>query len=115
MRPLNLRDLLRCPSRDNFAAFVSRLWSQIDDPVGTFNHFEIVLDHDDRMPGVDQPLEQLQQHRDIIEMQAGSRFVEDEEISKRFFCRGSRAGCTVFACRRHACHHRFVSEVTNEF
>ena len=90
MRPLNLRDLLRRSSRDDFAALVSRLWSQIDDPVGTFNHFEIVLDYDQRMPGVDEPLEQLQQHCDVVEVQAGSRFVEDEEISKRFFCLGLR-------------------------
>src|SRR4029077_544806 len=67
---LCIRDLLRCPSGYDFAALVSRLWSEIDDPVGTFNHFEIVLDHDRRMASVDEPLEQPQQHRDVIEMQA---------------------------------------------
>src|SRR4026207_2558451 len=62
-----------------------RLWSEIEDPVATFNHFEIVLDYDQRMPGIDEPLEQLQQHRDVVEMQAGGWFIKDEEISARFF------------------------------
>ena len=81
VRALNLRDLLRCSSGDDLAAFVAGFRSEIDDPVGAFNHFEIVLDHDERMPGVDQSLEQLQQNRDIIEMQSGGRFVEDEKIA----------------------------------
>ena len=59
MGALRIRDLLRCPSSNNFAALVSRLWSEIDDPVGTFNHFEIVFDYDQGMAGVYEPLEQL--------------------------------------------------------
>ena len=70
---------------------------EIDDPVGAFNHFEIVLDHDQRMPGVDQSLEQLQQHRDIIEMQSGGRFVENEKIAKRFSVEAAVPAASVFA------------------
>jgi len=111
VRALNLRNPLRCSNGHNLAAFIAGFGSEIDNPVGAFNHFEIVLDHNQRMPGVDQSLEQLQQNRDIIEMQSGGWFVENKKIADGFFCRGSRAGCIVFLRRRHA----FISEVANEF
>src|SRR4026207_2398797 len=63
------------------------------------------------MPSVDQSLEQLQQNRDIIEMQSGGWFVENKKIADGFFCRGSRAGCIIFLRRRHA----FISGGANEF
>ena len=69
------------PARDELAAFVARFRSEIDDPIGAFDHFEIVLDHDERLPGFDQSLKQLHQQRDIVEMQSGRRFVEDEEVA----------------------------------
>ncbi len=63
--------------------------AEIDDPVGAFDHLEIVLDYDDRIPCVDQALKQPHEQRDIVEMQAGGRFVEDEEIAP-FSSRGRR-------------------------
>ena len=33
------------------------------------------------MPGIDEALENLEQHCDIVEVQTGRRFVEDEQIS----------------------------------
>jgi hypothetical protein len=42
---------------DDFAAFIAGFRSEIDDPIGALNHFEIVLDHDERMPAIDQALE----------------------------------------------------------
>jgi hypothetical protein len=81
VRALNLRNPLRCSNGHNLAAFIAGFGSEIDNPVGAFNHFEIVLDHNQRMPGVDQSLEQLQQNRDIIEMQSGGWFVENKKIA----------------------------------
>ena len=69
------------PAGDDFTAFLARFRTEIDDPVGAFDHFEIVLDHDYRVPAIDQALKKLQQNRDIIEMQSGRRFVEDEKIT----------------------------------
>src|SRR5207302_1037013 len=65
----------------DLAAFVSRFRSKIDNPVGGLNHFKIMLDHYDRVTGVDQPLKNFQQHRDVIEMQTRGRFVKDEEVA----------------------------------
>src|ERR1700693_562951 len=90
MRILNLRDLLGCPSSNDFATIVARLWSKIDNPIGALNHFQIVLDHNDRVPRIDEPLKYLQQHRHIIEVQTGGRLIEDKEIAN---CRWPIADC----------------------
>ncbi len=59
------------------------------------------------MSGVDQSLKDLKQHRDIIEMQTGGRFVEDEQVP-------AMVAVSVF-CRRDACRHGSLSQMTNEF
>ena len=53
--------------------------AEIDDPVGGLNEIEVVLDDDDRVPAVDQALQDSQQQVDIVEMEAGGRFIEDIE------------------------------------
>ena len=60
MRMLNPRDLLRRSNRDDFAASFTSFRAEIDDPVGAFDHFKVVLDHHDGMPTIDQPLKQLE-------------------------------------------------------
>ena len=49
------------------------------EPVGLLDHVEVVLDHEHRVAGVDQPLEHLEQLLDVGEVQAGRRLVEDVE------------------------------------
>src|SRR5882724_24460 len=56
MRLAHLRNLLRLSSRNNLAAFFSRFWAEIDDPISALDHFHVVLDHHDRMSTIDQPL-----------------------------------------------------------
>jgi hypothetical protein len=41
---------------DDIAACVSGFGAKIHNPIGTFDHFEIVLDHHDGMTAIDQPL-----------------------------------------------------------
>jgi hypothetical protein len=53
VRFFDLRDPLGRADRNNFAAFIASFGSEIDDPVGALNYFEIMLDHNHRMPGVD--------------------------------------------------------------
>jgi hypothetical protein len=60
------------------------------------------------MPGVDQSLEQLQQYRDIIEMQSGGWFVENKKIA------AWRNALPLAQGRAEARPSRF-SEVANEF
>ena len=67
------------PVADDLAARVAAFRAEVDDPVGGADHVEVVLDHDQRMAGVDQPAEGLQQLRDVVEVQAGGGFVEQEQ------------------------------------
>ena len=71
-------------------AGLAALGPQVDDPIGGAHHIEIVLDDEQRMAGVDQPPEGAQQLGDIVEMQAGGRFVEQEQ----------RAACAAPSPRR---------------
>src|SRR6185503_11229093 len=52
--------------------------SEIDDPIGGANEIEIMFDHEERMTFIDESLECLQQNANIIEVQAGGWFIEQE-------------------------------------
>ncbi len=75
-----LGHLFRRATCDQPAAFLSAFRSEIDDPVGAFHHLKVVLDHDDRIPRLDQALKQFHEQSDIVEMESGGRFIEDEKI-----------------------------------
>ena len=47
---------------------ISRLRSQVDDPVCSFDHVEMVLDDENGVTGVYQPIEHLNEHPDIVQM-----------------------------------------------
>ncbi len=60
------------------------------------DHVEVVLDHDQRMAGGDQPAERAEQLRDVVEVQAGRRLVEQEQRAARVDAlrvRGDVVGC----------------------
>ena len=65
--------------RDQPAARLAALRTEVDDPVGRADHVEVVLDDDQRMPGVEQAAERAEQLRDVVEVQAGRRLVEQEQ------------------------------------
>lgn len=69
-------DLFRRALRDDVTAFIAGFRAEINDPIGAFDDIQIVLDDDDRVPGVYQALENLEQHTNVIEMQTRGRFVE---------------------------------------
>jgi hypothetical protein len=64
---------------DDLAAAVAAFGAEIDDPVGGLDDVEIVLDHHHGVALLDQLVQHFQQLGDIVEMQAGGRFVEDVE------------------------------------
>ena len=76
--------MFRRSDRDNFATFVACLRAKIDNPISALDHFEVVFDHDDRVPGIDQSLKNFDEQRDVVEMQTGRRFVKDEKITGAF-------------------------------
>src|SRR6266545_2468403 len=56
---------------DDPAAVVAGAGAQVDDPVGVRHDRLVVLDDDDRLAGVDEPVEQAEQLLDVGEVQAG--------------------------------------------
>ncbi len=74
-----LRDLLRRAGADDLAAGLASLGAEVDEPVGGADDVEVVFDDDQRMPLGEQPAEGAEQGGDIVEMQAGGRFVEQKQ------------------------------------
>jgi len=68
----------RAFDHDRAAAFAA-LGAEVDDPVRGGDHVEVVLDHDQRMPGLQQLVEGAEQLGDVLEVQAGGGLVEEEE------------------------------------
>ena len=56
---------------------VAALRAKVDDVVGHLDHIQIVLDYHDRVAGVHQPLQHLNQPLHIRSVQAGGRFVQN--------------------------------------
>ena len=48
-----LKDVLRCALVNDLATLVSGIRALINDPVRGLNHIKVVLNHHDRMTGVD--------------------------------------------------------------
>ena len=65
--------------RDDLAAADAGLRAEVDDPVGRLDDVEIVLDDDDRVAEIDQAVQHVEQLADVVEVQAGRRFVEQVE------------------------------------
>jgi hypothetical protein len=73
-------DLFRGAFGYNGAAAFAAFGPEVDHPVGGFDDVQVVLDDDDGMAGIDQSAERLcQEDADIVEMQTGGGFIEDEE------------------------------------
>ena len=70
-----------CPLDDDPAAVVAGAGAEVDDPVGMRHDRLVVLDDDDRLAGVDEPVEQAEQLLDVGEVEAGGRLVEDVDVA----------------------------------
>ncbi len=70
-------DVLRGARRHNFATRVAAFRPQIDHVVGRLNHVEMMLDQQHCVPGVDEPVQRLEQPLDVRQVQACRRLVED--------------------------------------
>ena len=65
------------PVATTIAAVLAAFGPEIDDVVGGLDHVEVVLDDEQRVAGFEQLPERGQQLRDVVEVQAGRRLVED--------------------------------------
>ena len=68
---------------DDPAATAAAFRAKIDNVIGRLDHFQIVLDDDDRVALIDERLQNVEQSSDILEMQAGGRFVQNVERTAR--------------------------------
>src|SRR5215217_7047457 len=66
---------------DDPAAVVAGAGTEVDEPVGVRHDRLVVLDDDDRLAGVDDPVEQAEQLLDVGEVQARGRLVEDVDVA----------------------------------
>ena len=79
VRALRARDFLGRAARDEPAAGVAALGAEIDDPVRGLHDLHVVLDHEERVAALDQPVERAEELGDVVEVEARRRLVEEEE------------------------------------
>ena len=79
VRRLDVRDLFRRADGHNLTTRLAPVRPEVDDVVGRLDHVEVVLDDQQRVPGLDQFSERGKQFRDVVEVQAGGRLIEDVE------------------------------------
>ena len=65
----------------DLSAALTALGSEIDDPVRRADHIEVVLDHQQGVPGDQQLAECLEELRHVLEMQSRRRLVEQEQLA----------------------------------
>src|SRR3569833_194134 len=76
------------PGGDDFATAFPTFGAEVDQPIRCFDHVEVVLDHNDRVALIPQPVLDLEELSDIVEVQSRRWLVEDIERSAgRSFCK----------------------------
>src|SRR5579859_7123946 len=83
-------DLLGRSGGDNFSALVAAFGTEIDQPVGGFDHVEVVLDDEKRSARFQQFAEGGEKFRDVIKMEACGGLVENIEDALVFRARQMR-------------------------
>src|SRR5438034_11565486 len=62
-------------------AAVAPLGAEIDDPVGGLDDFEVVLDDEDRVAGLDEGVQHFEELFDVLEMEPRRRLIQYVERS----------------------------------
>ena len=75
---IGLADLRRRAVEDDLAAAFAGARSHVDQPVGGQHHRRVVLDDDQRIAGIAQPVDRLDDAVHVARVQADARFVEHE-------------------------------------
>ena len=78
MALLDSGDFLRCAGGDHQAAVGPRFGAEVDHVVGAFDDLDVVLDNDERVAALHESLKHAEELGDVVEVQAGGGFVEDE-------------------------------------
>ena len=64
---------------DQQAPALTTLGSQIDQPIGSADHIQVVLDHDQGMSGIKQAAQGPHQLRDVVKVQTGGGLVKQKK------------------------------------
>ena len=78
MRDFVSRDRFGRSFDDNSSAGFATFRPQINHPIRFSNQIEVVLNHDDRMTGVNKPLKNIDEPLHVGHVQSNRRFFEDE-------------------------------------
>src|SRR6185312_707199 len=81
VRLLHACDLLWGALRDETAAVFAAFGAEIDEPVGVADYIEIVLNDDDGVAEIPQPMQHVEQFFDVLKVQPCCRLVEQVESS----------------------------------
>src|SRR5208337_620087 len=77
VRAFKFRDRFGRARADEVSTAIAAFGAEVDDPIRRFDNFEIVLDDDDRAFRIDETAKSRKQFADIVEVQAGSRLIEN--------------------------------------
>ena len=65
---------------DDLAAVAAGFGAEVDEVIGGLDDLEVVFDDQEGIAGFDETVEDLEQHGDVVEVQAGGGFVENEQV-----------------------------------
>ncbi|MEX2153023.1 MAG: hypothetical protein WD825_06750 [Gemmatimonadaceae bacterium] len=80
MRRFHTRHVLRTPFRDDFSSAKSRFGPEVDHPVRELDDIEVVLDEHHCVSRVHQPVEDVRQLLDVLEMEARGWLVHQVQL-----------------------------------
>jgi hypothetical protein len=80
------------PQQTSAPPAIATFRAEVDDPVGGSDDVQVVLDDQQRVPGVEQLAQGAHQARDVVEVQPGGRLVEQEQraLARQRLARGGR-------------------------
>ena len=73
-------DLLGCALGDDFTAVGTGFGAEVDDPVGFGGDGHVVFDDDDRVALVDEAVEDINEARDVFQVEADGGFFDEVEV-----------------------------------
>ncbi len=77
MAGFHLRHVLGGAGGNDLPAAIAAFGTDVDDPIGGFDHIEVMLDDDDRIALIDQFVQHFQKFAHILKVQARRGFVQD--------------------------------------
>jgi hypothetical protein len=78
-----LRDLLWPTTPQDLPSLIPSFGTKINDLISGLDHVHVMLNDDDRIAGISQPVENIQEFLNIGEMEPSGWFIQDVDRSPR--------------------------------